>query len=525
MSSNKNNKKLKKSDLSITVSLVVGILVVVNFFSYQLFTRLDLTQNKIYSISDVSKNAMENLDDVVNITVYFSDNLPHQVMSLKQEVADMLDEYQNYSRGNVEVTFVSPKEDDETKRELYMKGIAPLSFQVYEKDKVQAITGYMAIEVTYSDNTEIIPALKRDTSDFEYQITSTIKKVTNDNEIVIGFLSNYGTMTLENDLTVAKQALDELYTVRQIELSETDLKIPSDITTLIIPGPKKIFSEDHLKAINTYLAHGGAVFALIDGITVDAEQGLLAKQNETGLEKMFEKYGIKMNQNLVADVKNGVISFRQGNFPFPVSVNYPLWPKVTNDGFNQEYLAVSSLQNIVFPWVSSIDVDESKLSEAVLVNLVSTTKESWAMTDNFNLDPNASKVPDGEQKSRVLAVSASGKLLNAYSDESDNVASDVVSKLVVIGDSEFMADGFLRSNPDNLKLFQNLVDSISLDDDLISIRSKDISIRPINEGNDLDDSTRIAIRYFNVFGVTVVVVAFGMIRYFLRKRSSFADDL
>jgi gliding-associated putative ABC transporter substrate-binding component GldG len=524
MDSNKNSKKLKKSDLSITIMLLIGILVVVNFFSYHIFTRLDLTQNEIYSISDVSKNAMANLDDVVNITVYFSDNLPHQVMSLKQEVVDMLDEYQNFSKGNVEVEFISPEENDETKRELYMKGIAPLSFQVYEKDKVQAITGYMAIEITYSDNSEIIPALKRDTSDFEYQITSAIKKVTNDNDIVIGFLSNYEAMTLENDLTAVGQVLDELYTVRSVELGDADLEIPADINTLVIPGPKAVFSEDHLKAVNSFLMRGGSVFALIDGTTISTEQGLLAEQNNTGLSEMLEKYGIKINKDLVADVKNGVISFRQGNFPFPVSVNYPLWPKITNDGFNQDFLAVSSLQNVVLPWASSIDVDDSKLNEANVVNLILSSDKSWVQTENFNLDPNASTAPTGEQKSRALAVSANGILADAYPAEGVD-AEKIASKLIVVSDSEFMADGFLQSNPDNLKLFQNLVDSLSLDDDLISIRSKDISIRPINEGKELDDSTRIAIRYFNVFGITVIVVAFGMIRYFLRKRSSFADDL
>lgn len=525
MDSNKNVKKLKKRDLSITIMLLIGILVVVNFFSYHIFTRLDLTQNKIYSISDVSKNAMRNLDDVVNITVYFSDNLPHQVVSLKQEVADMLDEYQNFSKGNVEVEFVSPEEDDETKRELYMKGIAPLSFQVYEKDKVQAITGYMAIEITYSDNVEIIPALKRDTSDFEYQITSAIKKVTNDSDIVIGFLSNYDTMTLENDLSAAKMALDELYTVKKVELTEESREIPADINTLIIPGPKSEFSEDHLKAIDKYLVSGGAAFILLDGVIIDTEQGLIANKNNTGLDVMLEKYGIKVNKDLISDIKNGVISFRQGNFPFPVSMDYPMWPKVTNDGFNQDYLAVSSLQNIIFPWVSSVEVDSSKIGEASVVNLVSTTDKSWSATENYNLDPNASKAPTGEQKSRVLAVSVAGKFSSAYAGEDVGDSAGADSKLVVVGDSEFMADGFLRNNPDNLKLFQNLVDSLSLDDDLISIRSKDISIRPINEGEELDDSTRIAIRYFNVFGITIIVVAFGMIRYFLRKKSSFADDL
>lgn len=525
MSSNKSDKKLKKGDLSITVFLLIGILIVVNFFSYQLFARLDLTQNKIYSISDVSQKAMKNLDDVVNITVYFSDNLPHQVMSLKQEVADMLDEYKTFSKGLVKVEFVSPEETDEAKRELYMKGISPLSFQVYEKDKVQAITGYMAVEIEYSGNVEVIPALKRDTSDLEYQITSAIKKVTSDTDTVIGFLNNYGTMTLDKDLTAAKAALDELYTVREVKLTDEAPEIPEDISTLVIPGPKKAFSEASLKAIDAYLVKGGAVFALVDGVLIDTSQGLAANPNTTGLETLFEKYGVKINKDLVLDVKSGIITFRSGNLPFPVSENYALWPKVTNDGFNQDYLAVSSLQDVVFPWVSSIDLDSVKLGESTAIDLVSTTDKSWVMTKDFKLNPNGSKIPTGEQKKRSLAVSVSGKFASAYDGSGIVAPEKASSKLVVVGDSDFIADDFLKSNPDNLKLFQNLVDSISLDDDLISIRSKDISVRPINNGEDLTDGKRALIRYLNIFGVTIVVVVFGLSRYFLRRRSSFTDDL
>lgn len=75
--------KIKKLDLSIAILLIIGIAAVINFLSYQIFTRLDLTQGKIYSISAASKNAVGNLDDVVNIKAYFSSNLPSQVLPVR----------------------------------------------------------------------------------------------------------------------------------------------------------------------------------------------------------------------------------------------------------------------------------------------------------------------------------------------------------------------------------------------------------------------------------------------------------
>src|SRR3989339_853161 len=162
------NKKIKKTDLSITIILFIGIIAVLNFFAYQIFYRWDLTQNKIYSISKVSKKTVGELDDIVNIKAYFSDNLPGQVLNLKQEVADILDEYAAFSNGKIKVEFIAPDSDEETQKELYAAGIPQLTFQVYEKDQVQLVNGYMGIAISHGDKTEAIPAIKENTSDLEY---------------------------------------------------------------------------------------------------------------------------------------------------------------------------------------------------------------------------------------------------------------------------------------------------------------------------------------------------------------------
>ena len=77
-------KFTKTTNSSLLIIIVIGILAVINFFSYQIFYRFDLTQGKDYSISKASKNTVASLDDIVNIKIYFSDNLPAQYINLKQ---------------------------------------------------------------------------------------------------------------------------------------------------------------------------------------------------------------------------------------------------------------------------------------------------------------------------------------------------------------------------------------------------------------------------------------------------------
>lgn len=495
--------KTKKTEISMTALLLLGILVVVNFLSYQIFFRWDLTQNKIYSISDVSKKTVGGLDDVVNIKAYFSKNLPGQLFSLKQEVKDMLDEYQNYSNGKIKVEYIDPNDDEETKRELYMIGIPQLQFEVYEKDKRALVNGYMGIAINYGDNTETIPAVKQDTSDLEYQLTTAIKKVTSDEIATIGVLSSNGSASLEKDLSSANKELSALYDVLPVDLSGEEAQVPSQVKTLIIPAPKEKFTEAQTDALKKFVDQGGSVLALVDGVSIG--EGLSATKNDLGLNKFFNEYGITLNNDLVGDTRSGVASFSQGFFTF--SSNYAFWPKITSEGFNQNYNAVANLESVILPWASSISINKDKISEDNIMVLANTTDKAWKVEDNFNVSPKSANTPQGTRQKYNLAVSAK---------------INDTSGITVVGDGDFMNNNFIQGNPDNLTFFQNLVDSLSLDDDLINIRSKVVSSRPIKE---LTDSEKMLYRYLNVFGVTILIVFYGMFRYFMRRKSRFTDDL
>ena len=164
-----------------------------NFFSYKIFARLDLTQNKEFSVSAVTKNTLRNLDDIINVKVYFSKNLPSQFISVKENVGDILDAYENYSKGNLKVEYIDPSDDEKLAKKLYMQGVPELQFQVFEKDQMQLVKGYMGIAVEYATETEVIPVVQ-DTKSLEYKITLAIKKLTSGDAQKIGLLSGYSSI-------------------------------------------------------------------------------------------------------------------------------------------------------------------------------------------------------------------------------------------------------------------------------------------------------------------------------------------
>jgi len=505
------NNILKKADLGTTIIIIIAIAAVINFLSYQIFYRWDLTRNKDYSISSVSKNAVAKLDDIVNIKVYFSKDLPSQYISLPQEVGDIIDEYVTYSKGKIQVEKISPNNDEATAQEMYMQGIPEIQFNVVEKDKLSIAKGYLGMIIKQGDKSEPIPVVQ-DTKNLEYQITMAIKKVTAKDLSSVGFLSGFETLDTEKDIKSAYQKLQELYDVQMIDLVK-DKTIPEGIKTLIIAGPKAKFNDNQLKEIDKFLMKGNSLFVMLDSVNVG--DGLVTTPVETGLEKLLEKYGLKINKNLVLDASSGMASFNQGFITF--STNYPFWPKIIKGGFDKDNAAVAKLETLVLPWASSIDVNKDKIDKSNKISIIAkTTDKAWQQTDNFNLNPQQSFSSDKKSQYN-LGVSVFGKFNSAYGKESTSNG-----RIVLVGDSNFIEDMFLQNYPDNIIFFQNIVDSLTLDEDLINIRSKGISEAPIKE---LSDSVRATARYTNVFGITIIVLLFGLIRYYLRRKSKFVDEL
>jgi gliding-associated putative ABC transporter substrate-binding component GldG len=503
------NKFFKKTDLSLTIIIVVGILVVLNFFSYNIFYRFDLTQNKDYSLSKASKETAAGLKDIVSVKAYFSADLPSQFLNLRQEVGDILDEYVNYSGGKIKVEFINPKADEATAQELYSAGIPELQFNALEKDKYQVINGYLGMLIKYGEKSQAIPVIE-ETKDLEYKITSAIKKLTSQEIANIGFWQGNGAAKTAEEVSAAYGKLGEIYKVSLVNFA-ADKKIPAGLNTLIIIGPKEKFTDGELKALDAFLMGGGSLVVLVDGVNV--EQGLSANKNDLGLNKILESYGVKLNQNLALDVNNGMASFSQGFVTF--SVNYPYWPKVIKSGFDQNNPAVSSLESLILPWASTIDVISDKIKETKVSYLAVTSSQAVAVADNFNLQPQG-EVKGGVKGKYNLAVSLTGKFISPF-----NQASIKPGRLILAGDSDFIKDGFLQNYPDNLVFFQNIIDGL-ISSDLISIRAKGVTERPIKE---VSESVKAAVRYGNIFGLTIIVMLFGVVRYFLRKKTRFEDEI
>jgi len=520
------SRRLKYStNYIVLVLIILGILAVLNFFFLRHFTRIDLTQDKRYTLTSSTREVLTNLDDIINIKLYFSKKLPPYLVNLKREVTDILDEYKAYSGGNFSIKSIDPTENPKLQQELRFIGIPQVQLNIVEKDQLQLTNVYFGIAIFYADKKEVIPFVN-DTRNLEYDLTSSILKVTRTETKVVGIFTGKE-HNLSEDYQAAKQLLESQYKVEQVELTEGE-PISADIDTLIIAGPHELKDVQKYE-IDQFLMRGDKIVFLVD--TADIKEGLKASSFKPGIDDLLEHYGIKVEQNMILDRSNAPAAFRSGFMTFRIP--YPFWVKVISKGFSPDNPAVSNLESLVLPWTSSLKTLEGKIAGLTITELAKSTPYAWERKGFYILDPQQQFYSPGiKTESYLLALSASGKFKSFYTDkpvptaekEKDKEKTEIQketikespdTQIIVIGNSRFLTNDVISQFRDNQVFFLNIIDWLTLGEELIGIRSRGATDRPLKETT---EHIKTLIKYINMFGIPILLIMFGLICFYLRRR-------
>lgn len=524
----------------VIVLLLAGILVIVNAFSFRHFFRVDLTENKLFTISDSTKKVLKSLDDIVNIKVYLSRKLPPYMVTITDQVKDLLEEYKVYSGGNIDIEYIDPADDPSMQQKLRFMGIPQLRLNIIEKDKAAVINVYMALAVLYSDNKEVIPALT-DLATLEYELTSKILRVTSSEVRTIGFLSGHGEPELEKEIGTINNELKEQYYTRKVETSGGE-KIPEDVAALVVASPKKLSDRD-LFEIDQYIMSGGRVIFLLDTINIE-QRGLRGLPIGCSIEGLVEHYGIKVLTELVLDQLNANASFKSG--PFSIFIPYPFWVRVVRQSIEGDHPIINKLESMVLPWASPLEIIQEKTKDKTVAVLARSSDYSWTQKGYFDLNPRQDFFPRKDQmKNHLMAAAVSGKFRSFFADKTvppveqkeaedkdkpdepekpEETSTDETrtiikespeTKIIVVGNSRFITENFSLQFDGNRAFFLNAIDWFTIGDYLIDIRSRESGERPLKI---VSDKTKTVVRAVNMLGVPVMLAIFGMVLFFLRRR-------
>jgi gliding-associated putative ABC transporter substrate-binding component GldG len=524
-------KKKQYGNQTINIIIVISILVVLNLLSLNIFYRLDLTKGSIYSLSKSSKKTVENLKDNLVIKAYFTKNLPNQYADSRRYTRDLLSEYQAYSHGKLRFEFIDPKDEDKLKIEARQNHISPVSMKVVENDKVEIREVYMGLAFLYEDKTETIPLIKN-TQGLEYDITTTLKRITSQNLAKVAFFTTDNQpemmqnpyMQNQDEFKDAKQFLSSNY-----QMEKTDLNAPVDstITTMVVTSISDSLSNQQLYNLDQFLMHGGNLVIFQQTIDTDLQRQT-ASPIKSNIFDLLKHYGVKLKNNLVSDAECGQVTVqeRRGIFTMNTPVAYPFFP-IVHDTDSKNPI-VTGINNVQFIFTSEIDTTRIHQGVKFTSLLKSSNHSGETSGPRYDISFNKFKGQDLTKmlngKGRILAGIYEGKFTSYFGAKNNKNYKPFVENatIIIVGDSDFIKNGAGIGIKGNVDFLQNSIDYLSGDSALITLRSRQAIYRPIKQ---LPPAGRKIVKWLNILLPTILLIIFGLLHYknLIRKRKYVRD--
>lgn len=568
---------VKKSHI---LQLVLGLVIIIflNVIGYFFFARIDLTQEKRYTLSESSKKLMSNLEDIVFIRCYLEGDIPSEYKKLRNETKEMLDQFRAYN-SDIEYEFVDPnnfenaKDKNEFYQRLFEKGFSPLlTTSTNNNSQVQQYI-FPYLEITYKGRTTIVPLISSKNGfssdgivnasieNLEYNLYTAIRSVATQQRGKVAFLYGHGEWQVENIWDFIS-SLNEYYTVDSISINEklnalTErvydsvnpnlVKIKNKFDCLVIAKPTSIFSYKDLYLIDQYIMHGGKVLWLVDPLLVSMDSlqtqaNTFAISNFTGVDDILFRYGVKLNTNLVTDMQCAKIPIVTGQYQnnTPQMTYYP-WNFFPEISPNANHIISDKISPVKMEFASSIDTTNSPAKKTVLLSSSNRTRvlnspvnvslQMLKQKQDGNLFNSGAKdvaiLLEGEFSSAFKNRLTPEMELNsqmAYKDFSDTTAMIVIADGDVVR-NDFMNgqllplgyDKYTRKMYGNKEFLVNCVNYLCGDEDLIPLRSREVIMRNLDLAKVEREKT--AWQIVNVALPIVIIVLFGVLLAILRKKT------
>jgi gliding-associated putative ABC transporter substrate-binding component GldG len=485
---------LKK--VTISAALIIAIIVAINFLSTEFHLRVDVTEDREYTLSKATQDILDDLEDPVNVKAYFTKNLPPQYATIRQGFQETLIEYANRADGKLVYEFVNPNESEALEEQAAKAGIQPLQINMREKDQMKQQRAFMGAVISLGDKEEIIPFVQPGAA-MEYALSTAIKKLSVTDKPVIGFIQGHGEAPL-SEMIEASRSLEILYTLQEVPLSDSTSISPT-IKTLAIVRPMDSIPMPHLQQLEAFLARGGRLLVAMNRVDGNLQNSSGAPVN-TGLELWLQTKGIDVEPNFVIDAQCAAVTLQQQTSfgMMQQQVSFPYLPVIST--FSQHPIG-SGLESVLMQFASTMKFlgDTSKRFTPIAVTSEKSAVQPAPVFFDVQKEWTEADFPS---QNLIVAGAVEGRL-----------AGNANTKLVVIADGDFPINGppqqARRQQPDNINLLVNSIDWLSDDTGLIDLRTKGASSRPIRQ---LEDATKTLLKYINFMLPVLLAIGYGLFR-------------
>ncbi len=488
--------------LLLAAALAIATIIIANATLTSL--RLDLTRNKLFTLSEGTVNILNSLEEPVRIDFYFSKKtligFPH-LMNYGTRVRDLLEEYAAKSAGKIELTIIEPEPFSEEEDQAVASGLQGVSTNTAGDRAYFGLVGSNA-----TDDEMIMPFFQSERqAALEYDITKLIYNLANPEKRVIGIIS---TLPVFGDVKQAEKPWAIISTLREFfevrDLGTKPDEIEQDIDVLMVIHPKDV-KDKTLFAIEQFMLAGGKAMLFVDPLAEadrsqpDPEQPMVMPDLDSDLRFLFDGWGIEIAEGkIVADI-NAAMRVQTRSERGPQEVIYLPWLRLGETSFNKDDFSTSDIKLIHMGTVGSILQSEQSTLESI--PLIQTSTESMKMERDLIMiqrDPNVILENfKSEGKRQILATRLSGHVNTAYPEGLDGEDSSTLLQegdinIILVADTDILNDLFwIRTQnffgmempqaiANNGDFIVNSLENLSGNNDLISLRSRGEFSRPFS---------------------------------------------
>ncbi len=507
------SKTLSRRILSLTALGVAAVLFLsVNVLSGALLhqTRLDLTADRLFTLSPGTRNILASLKEPITLRLFFSEKLAGASPGLRlygQRVREVLEEYASRSNGKIRLKIIDPEPFSDAEDRAVQAGIQGIPIE--QGSGQPAYFGLVGTNNT--DRQEVIPFFSQSRERFlEIDLTKLVYALTDPPKPVVAVISDmdltYGPGGLMAAMRGNAQTYAFLRVLRQtfdIRVLKSDIaSIDSDVSVLLVLRPQQL-PEPALFAIDQYVLAGGKAIVYVDPYVESATDqpgptgAPVPAQRSATVSRLFAAWGIAMDEeHFVADPSLAV-RVASGQGARRRSLPYPAWLEIGADNLNHDDVVTADLSGLMMASPGAL----SKLPDAETVFtplLTSSPRGQLLELSRLEGDPDpealmAALAAGG--KRQVLAARVSGTLKTAFPDRNLDKGTPLnvsakPANLIVVADTDMLEDRFwvqeqsllgervLTPFAANVDFLSNAIDNLTGTNDLIGLRGRAGATRP-----------------------------------------------
>lgn len=542
-----NNKYTK-------IAIVFIGLLLINFVSSILYKRLDLTEDKRYTLSETTLNIVENIAEPILIKIYLEGDFPTEFKRLQIETKLHLEELKTINK-NIQFKFINPTTIAEN---LIEKGLEPSRLQVQENGKLSEILIFPWAIVQYKNKVETIPLLKDifansqdeqlqgSIQNLEYSFANAIHKLTSQKTKKIAILKGNGEL---DDIYIADflRKLSEYYRLAPFTLDsvakqpQKTLKELSKFDLVIITKPTEQFTEDEKYTLDQFSMNGGKSLWLIDNVQAELDSLMqtgesLAYPRDLNLTDLFFNYGIRINYDLINDVYSSKIPLATGNIGNKTQFNSYIWNYFPLVNSKNNHPITNNTEAVNLKFANSIDTLKNSIQKTILLQSSPISKTESTPTiislKSIAKEPILSEYQNGNIPIGVLLE---GNFKSAYASRikpfqiSNSEDKSSTTKMIVIADGDVMANEISKGQPlelgvdkwtnqrfGNKEFLLNCVNYLLDDNGLINIRSKTIKINFLDKEKAFNEAKKWQL--INIIFPLILLAIFGFTFNYIRKK-------